>query len=156
MYYACYYDFPIGRLAVVENGASITHVLFSHDTPPKGAVLGETELTKRAAAQLGEYLRGTRRVFDLPLHGEGTVFQRRVWDALLRIPYGKTCSYMHLAQAVGSPNGFRAVGAANGRNPIAIVIPCHRVIGSSGTLVGYGGGLELKKRLLELEAQGRD
>jgi methylated-DNA-[protein]-cysteine S-methyltransferase len=101
--------------------------------------------------QLRDYFAGNRRDFDLPLDMQGTPFQKRIWDELLRIPYGETRSYMQVAVAVGAPQAVRAVGAANGANPVPIVVPCHRVIGSSGKLTGYGGGLPLKKRLLELE-----
>jgi methylated-DNA-[protein]-cysteine S-methyltransferase len=104
-----------------------------------------------AVFQLAAYFRGELREFQLPLDFEGTDFQKRVWRQLLTIPYGQTRSYTQIAQTIGSPNAVRAVGAANGANPIAIVVPCHRVIGASGKLVGYGGGLPLKKRLLELE-----
>jgi methylated-DNA-[protein]-cysteine S-methyltransferase len=108
-------------------------------------LLGET------TRQLRAYFDGNLRDFDLPLDMQGTVFQKRVWDELQRIPYGETRSYMQVAVSVGSPQAVRAVGAANGANPVPIVVPCHRVIGSSGKLTGYGGGLPLKKRLLELE-----
>jgi methylated-DNA-[protein]-cysteine S-methyltransferase len=104
-----------------------------------------------AARQLRAYFAGELRRFDLPLDMRGTAFQMSVWNALLGIPYGETRSYLRIAEAIGSPLSVRAVGAANGANPIPIVVPCHRVIGSSGKLVGYGGGLPLKKRLLELE-----
>lgn len=101
--------------------------------------------------QLGEYFAGKRRKFDMPLSFSGTPFQQRVWSALLEIPYGQTWSYLALAKRVGSPDAMRAVGQANGSNPIAIVIPCHRVINASGTLGGYGGGLPRKQHLLNLE-----
>jgi methylated-DNA-[protein]-cysteine S-methyltransferase len=103
--------------------------------------------------QLAEYFRGERTEFDLPLDPKGTGFQRAVWKALLEIPYGETCSYGDLARAIGRPAAVRAVGAANGSNPIAIIIPCHRVIGASGKLVGYGGGLPMKRMLLDLETE---
>ena len=109
------------------------------------AALGE------ARRQLTEYFAGARRAFDLPLAASGTPFQRRVWEALRRIPYGETISYGELARRIGKPTASRAVGAANGRNPIAIVVPCHRVIGADGTLIGYGGGLPVKEALLALE-----
>ncbi|MGD0497860.1 MAG: methylated-DNA--[protein]-cysteine S-methyltransferase [Bryobacteraceae bacterium] len=110
-------------------------------------------LLVEAARQLRAYFDGHLRQFDLPLDPAGTDFQKRVWNALLGIPYGETRSYAEIAEAIGSPQAVRAVGAANGANPIPIVVPCHRVIGSGGKLTGYGGGLALKKRLLELEAQ---
>jgi methylated-DNA-[protein]-cysteine S-methyltransferase len=106
---------------------------------------------KAAERQLGEYFAGNRNTFDLPLAAVGTPFQRRVWDALRKIPYGETISYGELARRVGQPTAARAVGLANGKNPISIVVPCHRVIGSSGKLIGYGGGLGRKQTLLALE-----
>jgi methylated-DNA-[protein]-cysteine S-methyltransferase len=105
----------------------------------------------QAADELLAYFAGILRVFSVPLDMQGTDFQLSVWNQLLKIPYGETRSYAHVAEAVGRPKAVRAVGAANGSNPVAIVVPCHRVIGSSGKLTGYGGGLPLKKRLLELE-----
>jgi methylated-DNA-[protein]-cysteine S-methyltransferase len=108
-------------------------------------------LLKETTRQLRSYFAGDLRHFDLPLDMHGTPFQKRVWEELLRIPYGETRSYMQVAVAAGAPHAVRAVGAANGANPVPIVVPCHRVIGSSGKLTGYGGGLPLKKRLLELE-----
>ena len=108
-------------------------------------------LLDAAEAQLREYFAGARRTFDLPLAPHGTAFQQRVWAALRAIPYGETCTYGELAAAIGSPNASRAVGMANHRNPIPIIIPCHRVIGANGTLTGYAGGLEIKRKLLALE-----
>jgi methylated-DNA-[protein]-cysteine S-methyltransferase len=125
------------------------------DFAPWRAVEGErqdiTPVALETARQLRAYFGGHLRQFDLPLDLRGTAFQMSVWHALLDIPYGETRSYLQIAQSIGSPQAVRAVGAANGANPIPIVVPCHRVIGSSGKLVGYGGGLPLKKRLLELE-----
>jgi methylated-DNA-[protein]-cysteine S-methyltransferase len=106
-------------------------------------------------AQLGEYFEGSRTAFELPLELEGTQFQRRVWRALLEIPYGETISYGALARRIGRPTSSRAVGAANGRNPISLIVPCHRVVGADGGLTGYGGGIERKRLLLDLEAGGR-
>ena len=111
----------------------------------------ETPLIKKAAAQLNEYFNGERKTFDFPLAPRGTEFQLTVWKALQTIPYGKTCSYGQLAAKIGNPKACRAVGMANNRNPIAIIIPCHRVIGSNGSLTGYAGGLELKDKLIRLE-----
>ena len=105
----------------------------------------------RICVQVEEYLSGERRVFDLPLKPEGTEFQRKVWNALLTIPYGETKSYKDIAVQIENPKGCRAVGMANNRNPIPIIIPCHRVIGANGSMVGYGGGLDIKVKLLELE-----
>jgi len=111
------------------------------------------DLPKEGAAhtQLQEYFAGKRKVFDLELAPSGTDFQKKVWQALLKIPYGKTATYKEIAAAIGHPKAARAVGMACNKNPIAIIIPCHRVVGSNGSLTGYAGGLEMKKRLLELE-----
>ena len=114
------------------------------------------ELTTLVFRQLDEYFSGTRRTFDFPCRLRGTPFQQRVWAALREIPYGETRSYKDIAEAIGHPKAFRAVGMANHANPIFIAIPCHRVIGASGSLVGYGGGLEMKKALLELERSNRE
>ena len=119
--------------------------------PLADAVEKETPLLREAFRQLGEYVARTRREFDLPLAPQGTPFQRRVWDALQRIPYGQTRTYRQIAEAADCPKGYRAVGMANNRNPIAILIPCHRVIGADGSLVGYGSGLPTKEKLLRLE-----
>ena len=108
-------------------------------------------LQREVDKQMGEYFEGKRKEFDLPLRPEGTVFQKKVWNALLEIPFGETRSYQDIANAVGSPKACRAVGMANHQNPIIIVIPCHRVIGKNGKLVGYGGGLSMKEKLLLLE-----
>lgn len=113
----------------------------------------ETPLSAKVYAQLSEYFNGERKSFDFPFKMEGTPFQKKVWSALCEIPYGETRSYKEIAIAIGSPKACRAVGMANNRNPIAIVIPCHRVIGSNGDLVGYAGGIEVKKALLKLEAE---
>ncbi len=117
------------------------------------ATFGTNRVLERAAQQLAEYFAGKRREFDLPLAPKGTGFQERAWRALLAIPYGETRTYGEQARAIGRPAASRAVGAANGKNPIAIIIPCHRVIGANGTLTGYGGGLPLKRWLLEHEAK---
>jgi methylated-DNA-[protein]-cysteine S-methyltransferase len=146
---------PIGELTLVGDGESLTGLYMTehrHRPPlPPGARRdpGAFEETRR---QLREYFAGERTRFDLPLQMEGTDFQREVWSALLDIDYGRTKSYGDLAQRIGRPDAVRAVGLANGRNPISIVVPCHRVIGASGSLTGYGGGLERKRFLLELEA----
>lgn len=142
------YDTEIGPLTIESEGSAVTAVHFGSE--PRAA-FRRTELTDRTAAEIAEYLSGKRIRFDLPLNPEGTVFQKRVWNALLDIPYGETRSYRQIAERAGSPKAFRAVGMANNQNPIAILIPCHRVIGSDGSLVGYAAGLEIKKRLLALE-----
>lgn len=151
-----YYDSELGRVGVAENGFALTHVQFEEEEPPLRGEERETPLLKEAAAQLKEYFAGLRKEFDLPLSPKGTDFQQKVWAALQRIPYGETRSYRQVAEAVGNPRGCRAVGMANNRNPISILIPCHRVIGKDGGLVGYGGGLDRKKWLLALEKEQRE
>ena len=144
----------IGTVRIVERGGSIIRFDLGPTAPFEplaDAAEQKTALLERAFAQLQEYLTGKRQKFDLPLAPEGTPFQRRVWDALVDIPYGQTRSYKQLAEAAHSPRGYRAVGMANNRNPIAIFIPCHRVIGADGSMVGYGGGLDIKVTLLQLE-----
>jgi len=142
---------PIGTLTLVENEkGELTHVLFEGDPAPKDSQEAPT-CAAETGKQLNEYFAGRRKDFNLRLAPNGTEFQKSVWDALLDIPYGKTCSYGHIAAQLGKPNAMRAVGLANGSNPIPIIIPCHRVIGANGSLTGYGGGLDLKRKLLELE-----
>jgi methylated-DNA-[protein]-cysteine S-methyltransferase len=141
-------------IGVEEEGGAIAKVFFGHNPPAgytKGYTKTETPLIKKAAAQIDEYLAGKRKEFSLPLALHGTEFQKAVWQALQGIPYGETRSYKEIAAAVGRPKAVRAVGMANNRNPIVIIVPCHRVIGHDGSLTGYGGGLPLKQRLLELE-----
>lgn len=146
------YDTAIGRIYVADNGRAIAGVFLPGNAVPAGIPQNETDVIKRAAVQITEYLSGRRREFDVKVEPEGTDFQKRVWAALRTIPYGHTCSYSHIAHIAGNPKACRAVGMANNRNPVSIIIPCHRVIGKSGALVGYGGGLELKKCLLDIEA----
>jgi len=131
--------------------AAICGVFLNAVNPPNGYEKKETPLIKKAARQFGEYFKGKRKSFNLPLTMQGTGFQMKVWKTLKKIPYGKTISYGELAVMIGNPKACRAVGMANNRNPIAIIVPCHRVIGRNGSLTGYGGGLELKQLLLELE-----
>ena len=140
---------PLGELRLYADNHELV-ALYLHP-PWLDAVDKKTDVLELAAAQLREYFAGKRRTFDLPLAPRGTAFQERVWRALLAIPFGETCSYGDIARAIGRPSASRAVGAANGKNPIAIIIPCHRVIGTSGALVGYGGGLPTKRWLLEHE-----
>ena len=140
------------RLRMVAWGSSLRTIDFHLSSPVSGMERNDSNLVLRETMlQLRAYFAGELRDFDVPLDMQGTPFQQRVWNELLRIPYGETRSYMQIAVAVGAPKAVRAVGAANGSNPIPIIVPCHRVIGSSGKLTGYGGGLPLKKRLLELE-----
>lgn len=143
-------DTPIGVLTLVEERDAITQLHFG-DFFCGVAEQRESPLLQEAARQLTAYFQGQLRDFSLPLRPEGTAFQRSVWEQLQRIPYGQTCSYGDIARACGNPKASRAVGMANNRNPISIIIPCHRVIGANGKLVGYGGGLDIKIRLLELE-----
>lgn len=147
-----FYSFqtPLGIMALeAENGALVR--LYLPSAPLPRTASGETPLLVRGRDQLLEYLAGARRRFDLPLAPRGTPFQQRVWTVLRDIPWGQTRTYRDVALAAGCPKGFRAVGMANRRNPIPIFIPCHRVVGASGSLTGYSGGLELKRTLLELE-----
>jgi methylated-DNA-[protein]-cysteine S-methyltransferase len=138
------------RLAAAPKG--IRAIWFgSNGGPEAGVRNGHNALLVEAASQLRSYFDGSLREFRLPLDMTGSAFQQRVWREILDIPYGETRSYAGIAAAIGSPKAVRAVGAANGANPVPIIVPCHRVIGSGGKLVGYGGGLALKKRLLELE-----
>ena len=146
------YNSPVGRLlAEVENGF-LVRLDFVDGIQAEGKNGNESALLANVSMQLDEYFRGARKNFDLPLNPAGTEFQRKVWDALLAIPYGETRTYREIAEAAGCPRGFRAVGMANNKNPIAIIIPCHRVIGSNGKLVGYASGLGRKEALLALEA----
>lgn len=143
----------VGRILLEDDEGKLTGLSFLKDRKtPEGLNFKETPLLCEAKLQLEEYFGGSRRAFELPLAPKGTPFQLRCWDALLKIPYGRTATYADIARAAGSPKGFRAAGLANNRNPIAIIIPCHRVIGSNGKLVGFGGGLEVKAFLLRFEA----
>jgi methylated-DNA-[protein]-cysteine S-methyltransferase len=143
-------DSPVGPLVLTSDGAALTGVLFDADVDPAWST-ERCAVLDRAAAQLGEYFAGERTEFDLPLEPAGTPFQRSTWLALREIPYAETINYGQLALRVGNPKASRAVGLANGRNPISIVVPCHRVIGADGSLTGYGGGLDRKRLLLDLE-----
>lgn len=153
-------DTPIGDLILVRRGGALSAVYMQeHRHRPEYSTFGPPELYTEGAdgvlgaavRQLGEYFNGARTCFDLPLDPAGTPFQHRVWELLRAIPYGDTRSYGQLAQELGSPGASRAVGMANGRNPLSIVVPCHRVIGANGAMTGFGGGVERKVWLLELE-----
>ena len=150
-------DSPVGPLTLVSDGSHLTGVFFvehRHAPGDVGRRLAADEappVLRGAAAQLAEYFAGSRTDFDLPLAPAGTDFQHRVWALLRQIPYGTTRSYGQLAAELGAPGASRAVGLANGRNPVSIVVPCHRVIGASGAITGYGGGVERKQALLDLE-----
>jgi methylated-DNA-[protein]-cysteine S-methyltransferase len=141
---------PIGPLAVAKNDAgAVTEIRFSGDADEDWT--RNDDAFGDVAMQLREYFAGARRDFDLPLAPAGTPFQLAVWNVLRAIPYGATRSYLDVANAIGKPAACRAVGAANGANPLPIVVPCHRVIGSNGSLTGFGGGIDVKRRLLSLE-----
>lgn len=142
------YHSPVGELAISFEDGAVTAL--QRVTEPV-TVSAATDLTAEVFRQLDEYFAGMRRDFDFPIRLHGTLFQEKVWAALRTIPYGETRSYRDIAAAIGKPKACRAVGMANHRNPICIVVPCHRVIGAGGALVGYGGGLDMKKGLLELE-----
>ncbi|WP_407946791.1 methylated-DNA--[protein]-cysteine S-methyltransferase [Parahaliea maris] len=144
------FESPIGPLQLVSNGRALTAIHFPDQHQPASPAPEDAVLT-RAATQLEEYFAGQRRQFDLPLAGNGTPFQQCVWQALREIPHGELRSYADIARSIGRHKAVRAVGAANGRNPLPIVVPCHRVIGSNGTLTGYAGGLKIKRQLLALE-----
>ncbi|WP_428265900.1 methylated-DNA--[protein]-cysteine S-methyltransferase [Haliangium sp.] len=146
---------PVGRLRLVGDEAGLRHIAFEHERHPLAHdpawVRAPAGFFEPVRAQLDEYFAGARQRFELALCPHGTPFQRRVWDALTEIPYGVTISYGELAGRLGQPKAVRAVGAANGRNPLPIVIPCHRVIGADGSLTGFGGGISVKRALLAVE-----
>ena len=147
-------DSPIGPLTLTGDGEALTGLTMqdqSHAPTERRDLSPDERAFPDVVDQLAAYFAGELTEFDVDLRMEGTPFQRRVWSELLEIPYGETMSYGELARRIGQPTAFRAVGLANGRNPVAIIVPCHRVIGSTGALVGYGGGLDRKRRLLELE-----
>jgi methylated-DNA-[protein]-cysteine S-methyltransferase len=150
---------PVGKLKLVASNEGLVAVLWQNDRPSRmrvGELVEDDEhpILLKAERQLGEYFAGKRKEFEVPLDMRGTSFQKNVWEALLAIPFGETRSYGQLAKQLGNPNATRAVGAANGRNPLSIIVPCHRVIGSTGKLTGFGGGLETKAHLLNLEGNG--
>ena len=156
-------DSPVGPLQLVAQNGALTHIAFDGhhrdglrrpEEAPRARSAGahdDVAVLTRAAAQLAEFFNGRRTAFDLPLNPAGTIFQQRVWLELRRIPYGTTRSYADIARAIGNERAVRAVGAANGRNPLPIVVPCHRVIGRDGSLTGFAGGLACKRQLLVLE-----
>ena len=143
-------DSPVGPLQLLATDTGLAAVHLPSGVPLSGTPR-VTPILEAAAAQLREYFAGTRTTFDLPLAASGTDFQQRVWRTLLAIPFGDTWSYGQLARSIGQPTASRAVGAANGANPIAIIVPCHRVIGANGTLTGYAGGMAMKQWLLAHE-----
>jgi methylated-DNA-[protein]-cysteine S-methyltransferase len=148
---------PFGRLKLVGGDAGLAAILWQDDRPRRVVLVsikedGRHAVLVEAERQLAEYFARARQVFDIPLAFVGTPFQEKVWRALLTIPYGETRNYGQIARQIGHPTAVRAVGAANGRNPLSIIAPCHRVIGSSGALTGFAGGIEIKRYLLDLEA----
>ncbi len=148
---------PVGALTLIASENGLAAVLWENDDPNRVRLSPRVEgrdhpVLAKAEQQLGEYFAGARQTFDLPLDFKGTDFQKQVWAQLLAIPFGETRSYADIARAIDHPNAYRAVGAANGKNPISIVAPCHRVIGTNGALTGFAGGIEAKRRLLGLEA----
>jgi len=155
--YFCLLASPVGQLTLIASDKGLMAVLWENEDPKRvgidqGEQCDDFPLLQQATQQLHEYFDGERTIFSLPLHFTGTEFQQQVWHALLTIPYGETRSYLQIAQQIGNEKSVRAVGAANGKNPISIIAPCHRVIGSSGKLTGFAGGLEAKAFLLQLES----
>ena len=151
---------PVGALTLIASDAGLCAVLWENDDPKRVRVgdlidAPQHPILVQAERELREYFAGERRSFSVPLDASGTAFQKKAWEALLTIPYGETRSYGQLAAQVGNPKASRAVGAANGRNPISIIVPCHRAIASDGALTGFAGGLDAKRHLLALEARGR-
>ena len=149
---------PIGVLTLIASDRGLTNVVFEEENGPDAPMRSEVpaadtddEILAAAVSQLEEYFAGTRREFDLPLDLEGTEFQRQAWRGLADVPYGETTTYGEQAERIGRPGAFRAVGAANGQNPVPIILPCHRIIGADGSLTGFGGGLALKQQLLDHE-----
>jgi methylated-DNA-[protein]-cysteine S-methyltransferase len=151
---------PVGMLKLVAGSDGLAAILWENERP-KRVPLGQLDedlahpILQKAETQLGEYFSGARREFSVPLDLRGTEFQKKVWRALLTVPFGQTRSYGEIARQIGNPNGSRAVGAANGRNPVSIIVPCHRAIGANGSLTGFAGGLETKRFLLALEHDGK-
>jgi methylated-DNA-[protein]-cysteine S-methyltransferase len=147
------HDTPVGRLTLVAGDAGLRRILWPGEAPPAGAQAGPDPVLDAARAQLDAYFAGERTAFDLALELAGTEFQRRAWVALAAIPYGTTRSYGAQASVLGRPGSARAVGAANARNPLPVVLPCHRLVGADGALTGFAGGLEVKRALLAHEAR---
>ncbi|RLC05488.1 MAG: cysteine methyltransferase [Deltaproteobacteria bacterium] len=156
MYY-CYFKAPLGRLLLTGNDLleSLHFPQGKTRKEPETDWVYKEKLFSGAMEQLEAYFKGELTQFDLELNAQGTQFQKMVWQELVKIPYGEIISYSELAKRIGNPNASRAVGMANGKNPISIIIPCHRVIGKNGSLTGFGGGLEVKKNLLEFEKRNK-
>ncbi|MEO5685282.1 MAG: methylated-DNA--[protein]-cysteine S-methyltransferase [Chitinophagaceae bacterium] len=151
--YSTYYASPIGNIRITCNRACITEMHFLNKDEQMAVTADIPPLLQQCLDELMEYFQGRRKVFDVPVYQQGTVFQERVWNELSNIPFGKTISYLTLAKRLGDPKAIRAAASTNGKNCIAVIVPCHRVIGSNNDLVGYAGGLWRKKWLLELETK---
>ena len=151
MFFTCLFPSPVGPLRLVGTGHGLTQLLFSGQPAPPEAAEEETPLLRQAVLELEEYFDRRRKSFTVPLCPKGTPFQQKVWTALQAIEYGQTVSYQYIASQIGNPAAVRAVGQANGKNPIPIFIPCHRVIAAGGSLGGYSLGLDVKRKLLALE-----
>lgn len=149
------YDTSIGRIGVGEENGYITNIYLTPKTFPRDVNVFESQEIKEASEQLRKYFSGESSTFRLPLNPKGTKFMQKVWDCLCSIPYGDTASYKDIALKINSPRAYRAVGNANNKNPIPIVIPCHRVIGNDGKLTGYAGGLDMKEKLLDIEKNNK-
>ena len=143
------YNTLIGKISIIQEGEYIVKIEFGKIL--KDVEIKETTLISKTINEIKEYLNGNRKKFDIPIKLNGTGFQKKVWNELLKIPYGETCSYKDIAIRINNEKGVRAVGMANHNNPIAIIVPCHRVIGKNGKLVGYAGGIDIKSKLLEIE-----
>lgn len=148
-----HYKTPIGVICIKEKNECITSIYLDENISEVEEC--ETRLIKQTYTQLMEYFKGKRTSFDIPIELNGTKFQKKVWKALLEIPYGKTYSYKDIAKKIGNENACRAVGGANNKNPIIIIVPCHRVIGKNGSLVGYACGLDIKQKLLDIELKNK-
>lgn len=151
--HTAHYSSPLGILQLLEEDEKLTAVLFKNDSSLKETESTSSAVLHETMRQLDEYFSGRRKTFDLPLNPSGTGFQQKVWQQLLQIPYAETITYLHLAKRLGNVKSIRAAASANGKNPLAIIIPCHRVVGADGKLTGYAGGLHRKQWLLEHEAK---
>jgi methylated-DNA-[protein]-cysteine S-methyltransferase len=151
-----YVETPVGKLLLASDEVGLRHIAFAEgDETPRQGWLPDSSKFEEAVRQIHDYFAGRLKVFGLPLAPQGTPFQQKVWEVVRAIPYGRTVTYADLARKLGKPTAARAVGAANACNPLPIVIPCHRVVGSNGELTGYIGGLEIKRKLLRLEQMGK-
>lgn len=149
-----FYNCPVGEIGIEANEEAITHLYIKNDIYPRDAEVCLTPIIREAKAQVDAYFSGKLREFDLPLAPVGTEYMKKIWQLLTLIPYGETRTYGQIAAQAGNPKAARAVGLANHKNPIPIIVPCHRVIGAKGKLIGFGGGLDMKQQLLMLEKHG--